>query len=170
MSGQASDIVVTQLRWRNGLTGCLLPFLVGICLLFGFAAVDPSLATSLAEGRRGWWIRVTEGATLGGINVPLALVTLYLAWEALRLGWRWADEIAAKATPEGLRLHRSVRVDAIAWSDIRDVSYVILGRGPSLLITLHDGSTCTVRGIDNVNQSAEQFAAYARHQAGVVDR
>ena len=83
-----------MLRWRTGAFGCLVPLLVLTTILFALAAVRPTLAAELAGQRGGALIGYTSAMTLGGVNVLLALFALYLAWEAFRFGWRWADEVA----------------------------------------------------------------------------
>jgi hypothetical protein len=146
--------------------GCLMPLLLITCLLFGGAALKPSLAADLAESRSGSLVGLTTGMTMGGINIPLALFALYLGWELFRFGWRWADGIAVRATASGLVPHGSTLLKPIAWHDIGDLSYALVGRAPSLVIKLRNGSTRTIRGIDNDNGAAEQFAAYARQLSG----
>ncbi|MCH4892228.1 hypothetical protein GO308_03760 [Sphingomonas sp. SFZ2018-12] len=162
MRKQSKESPLAVLRWRTGVIGCLVPVLAGACVLFALAAVDSSIADELADGRGGVWIRATSVAVIAGINVPLALLTLYLSWETFRFAWRWADEIAVEATSSGLRLHGSVFVKPLAWNEISDVSYGLVNRAPSLLIKLRNGSVKHVRGIDNDSGAAERFAALAR--------
>lgn len=153
-----------RLRWRTGAIGCLLPLLVLTTTLFAFAATRPSLAAELADERRGHLIAWTSSLSAAGINVPLALLALYLGWETIRLAWRWIDEIAVAATDRGLVPHRSLFMRPIAWAEIADVRFVRLGRAPSLLISLREGGSRSIRGVDNEGGAAEHFAASARRR------
>ena len=40
MNEKLSGPESVELRWRTGAIGCLLPIMVGVCVLFGFAAFD----------------------------------------------------------------------------------------------------------------------------------
>ena len=157
----------TALRWRTCVIGCLLPIMLIACLLFGIAAVKPSLAMELAESRRGGLIGLTTGMTFSGVNIPLVLFAIYLGWEVVRFAWRWADVIAVRATTWGLVPHGSTLLKPMPWREIDDVSYALVGRAPSLVIKLRNGTTRTIRGIDNDEGAAEKFAAHAR-QLGTV--
>ena len=153
---------VEQVRWRTGLIGCLFPFLAMATLLFAVAAFRPELVAELATERRGGWLEWTSAVTVAGINLPLALLALYLAWETFRFGWRWADEVALTAGTAGLVAHRSLLMRRIAWDELRDIRFVQLGRAPSLLIELRDGRSRAIRGVDNEDGAAERFAAAVR--------
>lgn len=160
---------VLRLRWRTGLIGCLLPIMICACGVFGFAAFDSSFAHELGEGRRGGLFRATQAVTVAGINIPLALITIYLCCETFRFAWRWADEIAIEMTPSGLRPHRSTLLRPLAWSEISDVSFMDVGRGASLVIRRRNGSTLIIRGVDNENSAAEKFAAHACRMGALAD-
>ncbi|WAC24395.1 hypothetical protein [Blastomonas sp. SL216] len=153
--------MVTELRWRTGLIAWLLPLMIVACVLFGFAAVDPSLAQDMADTRRGGILKLTQDMTLAGVNVPLAVLALYLAWEVFRSAWRWADQVAIRATPQGSTLLR-----AVPWSDISDVCYAKRGLDHRIVFTLNDGARRTIRGIDNRNDAGPKFAAFARERIG----
>ena len=158
--------MVTELRWRTGLIAWLLPLMIGTCVLLGFAAVDASLAQDMANTRRGGILKLTHDMTLAGVNVPLAVLALYLAWEVFRSAWRWADQVAIRAAPEGLVPHGSTLLRAVPWSDISDVSYVRRGLDHRIVFTLNDGARRTIRGIDNRNDAGPKFAAFARERIG----
>lgn len=159
---QPSPDPVVALRWRTGAIGCLIPLAAIVMLLFGIAAFRPSLAEDMADGRGGGWIDATAGLTVGGVHLPLALLSLYVAWEFVRLCWRLADETAVTATATGLVPHGSTLLKPMPWSDICDVSFAPVGRAPALVIRLRDGRQRAIRGVDNDGGAAEAFAAAAR--------
>ena len=155
-----------RLRWRTRAIGCLLPLLAVATVLFGIAAFSPALFDELAGGRRGQWIEWTSAVTVAGVNLPLALLTLYLLWETFRSAWRWADEVAVRITEEVIVPHGSLFMRPVPWSAIADVRVVQLPSAraltPALLIELRDGRRHRIKGIDNENAAAERFAAAAR--------
>lgn len=135
-------------------------------VLFGIAAFRPWLVDELANGRRGAWIEWTSAVTVAGVNLPLAVATLWLAWETFRSAWRWADEVAVTITNGGLVPHGSLFMARMKWSEISDVRLVRIPRGqrivPVLQIALRNGRSRMIRGIDNEDGAAERFAAAAR--------
>lgn len=153
---------VEQVRWRTGLIGWIFPLLVTTALLFGVAAFRPEMVAEAAAGRRGAMLAWTSAVTVAGVNLPLALFAFYLAWETFRFGWRWADEVALTAGPEGLVPHGSLLMRRIDWDEVCDIRFVQIGRAPSLLIELRNGRSRAIRGVDNEDGAAERFAAAAR--------
>jgi hypothetical protein len=158
------ELPVELLRWRTGALGCLLPLVVAATLLFAIAAIRPTLAADLADERRGALIGLTSGISVAGVNVPLALLALYLAWETFRFGWRWADQIAMAATDRELLPHASLFMKPISFSEVQDVRFITIGRAPSLLVVLRTGGSRTIRGVDNQEGAAERFAAAVRER------
>lgn len=153
---------MVRLRWRTGAIGCLFPLMVAATVLFGGAALRPSLAADLADERRGQLIAWTSELTMAGVNVPLALLACYLGWETFRFAWRWIDEIAVAATPEGLVPHGSLFMKPIAWRDVADIRFIMSGRAPGLLISLRDGRQRAIRGVDDEAGAADRFLEAAR--------
>ena len=133
-------------------------------MLFAAAAFRPALVAELVQQRRGALVEWSSAVTVAGINLPILLLALWLAWETVRFGWRWADEVALTAGPEGLVPHRSLYMRPMPWADVRDVRFVELGRAPSILVTLANGRTRAVRGVDNDDGAAERFAAAVRER------
>lgn len=135
-------------------------------VLFGIAAFRPSLVDGLVSGRRGVWIEWTSAVTVAGVNLPLAVATLWLAWETFRSAWRWADEVAVTITDVGLLPHGSLFMARMKWSEIGDIRLVQIPRGrmivPALQIALRNGRSRMIRGIDNEDGAADRFAAAAR--------
>jgi hypothetical protein len=130
------------------------------------AAFDMSFAVELAEGRaRGQYVAWTENMVEAGFHLPLALVGVYLLWEAIKIGWRWADQVAVSATPQGLVPHHSLLMKPIAWSDITDVRVDRSGPAPRLVISLTNGGSRAIRMIDDEGGGAESFAEAARQRA-----
>ena len=83
----------------------LVVLLILSSALIGLAAINPTLANDMQDSRHLGFIRLTHAVSFAGINVPLALLALYLSWEAFRFAWRLLDNVAVKATDWGLRLH-----------------------------------------------------------------
>lgn len=140
--------------------------------LFGLASLRPSLAADLGSQRRGALIAATEGATVGGVNVPLALLTLYLVWSLVQMAWRWSDVDAVVATEHGMLFHPTTRLRRVAWADVETVALATLLRAPSLMIHLRNGRTRSVRGIDAEHEGAAAFVAFAqsRIDRAIADR
>jgi hypothetical protein len=157
---------VTKLRWRTGALGCLLPVMVLATALFGLAALRPELVAEMADQRRGGWLAWTAAVTVAGVNLPVAAIALYLAWETFRFGWRWADQVAVTAGDFGLVPHRSTFLPPMPWAEIEDVRFVRIGRAPTLLVQLRGGRSRAIRGVDNEGEAAERFAAAARERVG----
>lgn len=168
---KAVSAEVVVVRWPTAMLGCMLPIVTFVVVLLGFAAVRPELAAQLAQQRDGALFGVFRGMEWQGVNIPLAGITLYMAWELWRFCWRWADVIAIRATPDGLAPHRSTGMHPLPWSEIADVSYHVARRGwrrvPTLTILLRDGSVKRIRGIANDAGEAE---AFARHCAERLER
>jgi hypothetical protein len=164
----ADDPLVLVVRWRTGAIGCLLPLLVAAAVLFGVAAFSPSLVEDLSHRHGGGFLRLTTGMDWGGVNVPVALLALYLAFETFRFGWRWADQYAVKATADGLVPHGSMFRRPMRWADIADVRFAVLpnarARVPALVIDLKGGRRLIIRGVDNADGQAERFAELVRKQ------
>ena len=159
-----------RLRWRTGTIGCLLPLLAFGTVLFGVAAFRPALVDRMASGRGGAFVEWTSAVTVSGVNLPLALLTIWLTWETFRLAWQWADQIAVRITEGGLEPHGSLYMRPMAWDRIADVRFVRLPAGwvttPTLLIDLRNGGQRKIRGVDNEDGAAERFAAAARARLG----
>lgn len=153
---------VAILRWRTGALGCLLPIMLLATMLFGVATVRPALSAELAEARGGALLRLGEEITLGGVNLLVALLTLYMAWTVVLFAWRWADEIAVTADRHGLTPHRSIRIKPLAWEEIADVALGKMGRASALIITLTDRRTRSIRGVEIEGEAADAFIARAR--------
>lgn len=157
-----------QLKWRSGLLGCLLPVLVFGAGLFGLAAIRPVLASELGDERRGAWIRITEAVSVGGVNLPLAALALYLAFEAFRFAWRWADEDAVWADATGLHFHGSLFRRSLGWDELRSVAARPRWRGRRQIVVLavetREGRTIEVAGVAEAD--AERFAAALSERLG----
>jgi hypothetical protein len=138
--------------------------MVGACVLLAYAAVDNSFAAELSDGRRGGLLRATRELAIAGINIPLAVAASYLFFETLRFLSRWADGVAIRATAFGLRPHRSTFLKPMRWNEVSRISFRDTGWSNSLVIRGRDGSTRTIRGVDNTDGAAEQFVAdVSRH-------
>ena len=161
----ADEARAATLRWRTGMIGCLLPLMLLATILFGLAAFRPALVAELAGQRRGGWLIWTQSVSWAGVNLPVAALALYLAWQTFRFGWRWADRVAVTADGFGLVPHRSTFLRPMAWAEIEDVRFVRLGRAPALLVRLRGGGARTIRGIDNEDGAAERFAEAARKRS-----
>jgi|DeeseametaMP0747_FD_contig_61_1156102_length_1998_multi_2_in_0_out_0_4 hypothetical protein len=164
MHEEPGGLANAEVRWRTRAIGRALPFMVFACILLGFAAFDASIIDELVNVRRGHVFALTQGATVAGINIPIFLLALYLAWEVFRFAWRWVDQVAIEATPVGLFPHRSTLMKPLKWGEVSDLSYKTIRRAPSLVIKLCDGSTRTIRGVENETGAAEKFAAHAREK------
>ena len=169
MREHLESLPASQLPWRTGLIGCLLPILIICCVTFGIAAFDHSLAQDIADSSRGSFLKWTEGMTVRGINIPILLLALYLAWETFRFGWRWADEIAVEATDVGLVPHRSTLMRPIPWREVYDVKFATDRKAHSLFIRLHDGSTKIIRGVSKDEITCEKFEAHVREKARMAE-
>ncbi|HYJ51775.1 MAG TPA: hypothetical protein VEW04_01245 [Allosphingosinicella sp.] len=156
-----------SLRWRTGGIGCLLPLFVVAVLYFGLFAVRPAMLHDAAQGhgRVAAWLWLAEGMEWGGFNLPVALIAVYLLFETGRYGWRWADEEAARLTPEALIPHASLFMRPMKWSEIAGVRFVqrpqLHAIQPCLEIALRNGRRRLIRGVDNEGGAAERFAAEA---------
>ena len=155
MDGEAT----LRLDWATKKIGCLLPAFVAGTGLFGLAALSADYAAELADGRRGALIRMTRAVSLGGVNVPLALVALYFAFETLRFAWRWADEEAVRTSAAGLHFHGSLFKRPVRWEELRAVRVARLMRGSTVVQVLEvetaAGGRIEVGGIDS--EEAERF-------------
>ena len=169
MPEHLESLPASQLPWRTGALGCIFPIMALACLTFGIAAFDSSVAQGLADTDRGSILKLTEEVTVRGVNVPLLLLTLYLAWETLRFGWRWADEIAVEATDLGLVPHRSTLIRPIPWREVYDVKFSTNRKAHSLFIRLHDGSTKIIRGVSKDEITCEKFEAHVREKARMAE-
>jgi hypothetical protein len=158
---QVTTVMAPSVRWRVGLIACVIPLMVGVCVLLGYAAFDEALLAEMSQSRRGSVLRATREMTIAGVNAPLALAALYLCFETWRLSWRWVDKVAIKATPFGLQPHRSTFLQPLLWREINSVTYHRVRWSNSLVIHKRDGSRRVIRGVDNTNGAAEQFATYA---------
>ena len=164
----AEDVERLQLRWRLGPTGCLVPLFVLAAAMFGAAALNADYAAELAEGRRGALIGITRAVSVGGVNLPLAAVTLYLAFESFRFAWRWADEYAVWADASGLRFHGSLFRPPMPWGELRSVGTATRLRGFSavtvLVVERTRGRRIEIGGIEP--EEAERFAGAVRERLG----
>ncbi|MHA6318685.1 hypothetical protein ACXYN8_13605 [Altererythrobacter sp. CAU 1778] len=166
MINTTTDVPKAELRWRGGALGFLLVCLLfGASALIGLAAIVPDLATDMQDSRHLGFIRLTHAVSFAGINLPLALLALYLLWEAFRFAWRLLDNVAVKATDWGLRLHRSTLQRSVAWEDVKQVTFKTVSRAPSLVILLKTGATQTIRGLENSDCAGEEFAVLANQLA-----
>jgi hypothetical protein len=156
---------VTTVRWKSSL-GCMLPVTAVVILFCVRIAVDENYAAGFADSWRGRWIADTAGMTLGGVNVPFALLVIWCCLIFAHSGWRWADEIAARATAAGIVPHPSTWRGICRWEEIADVAVRLDRRRlASLVIELKDGRARFIGPVENDDGSAERFAAYARRRA-----
>ena len=157
----AEDAERLRLRWRSSAIGCLLPLMAGAIALFGLAALSPTYAGELAEGRRGALIGMTKAVSVGGVNLPLAAVALYMAFETFRYAWRWADEDAAWTSPWGLHFHGSLFRRPVPWAELRAVRAATRFRGratvPVLVVETAAARRIEIGGI--ALEEAQRFAA-----------
>jgi hypothetical protein len=157
----AEGASVAVLRWRTRAIGCLLPLMMAAAVIFAAGALLPSVAASLSESGRGSWMGAA-GLTIGSVNLPMALFALAMSAEVIRQGWRWADEVAARATPAALVPHRSTFLRPIPWSEIRDVRIERTRHVASLVIVRRRGGTRTIRNIDDEDGAGDRFMEAAR--------
>ena len=148
--------------------GCLLPLLVSGVVLFGAAALSPDYAAELAAERRGALIGITQSVTLGGVNLPLAALALYLAFETFRFAWRWADEYAVWTSPAGLHFHGSLFRRPVPWAELRALRTEprFRGRNPVTVLVVEraDGRWTEVRGTEP--EETERFARAVAERLG----
>ena len=123
------------------------------------AAVRSSVAEQMSHARNGYLIKLTTQFTVGGVNVPLALFSLYMIVEFIRFGARWSDRVAVAATDFGLEFHWSTFVRPISWSEVQEVRFLIGYRSPLLIVQLKNGTNRIIRGINNDKGAAQDFAA-----------
>ena len=155
-------VAAPQLCWSTGAIVYTLLLLGGFSLIFGIAAVNPELAEDLGSAPAADLIALTAKGSVFGVNIPLLLLATYMAWETFRFGWRWADEVAIKATDWGLVPHGSTFIKPLAWTEIDDVRLVPIMRASALRLKMRDGSERFIRGLDNRDGAAERFAAFAQ--------
>jgi len=137
-------------------------------VLFGAAALSADHAAGLAEGRRSALIRATGAVSVAGVNLPLAALALYLAFETFRFAWRWADELAVWTSPAGLHFHGSLFRPPVPWAELRAVRSEPRWRGLNrvtvLVVERADGRGIEVAGIEP--EEAERFARAVGERTG----
>lgn len=154
------------LRFNSDI-GCVLPIVVFTALLFGFAAGHAERFTG--HSRFETLLAATSGLSVGRVNVAVLLLALYCVWSFFVMGTRWADEVAIRATGEGLRFHWTLlRRGAVPWSEVRGAELgtttVRLMTVPQVRVLLAD-RTVSLRAFEQEEGAAERFVAFVRTHA-----
>ncbi len=155
---------VERVRWRTGALGCVIPILIMATGLFATAAVRPSLAADLATERRGAWIALTQSVTVGGVNIPLALLALFLGYEIYRMARRWIDVDAVIATEDAILFHPTTRLRKLVWGDVESIRFAKVKSAPALIIDVARGRQHIVRGVDVDDEAATSFMSFAQNR------
>jgi hypothetical protein len=141
--------------------------MIGAMVLFGFAAFDADVLQDMAEsrGRGVGLIQAIQPMVVGGVNVPMLLVALWMGFEVFRFGWRWADQIALAATGPGIHFHGSTFHRSLPWEEVREVRFYLVHRNwvkvPTIEVTTVSGKRHRVQGVVNGSGEAERFAELA---------
>lgn len=134
-----------SLRWHTGRTGGLFLVCLVSAPVFGFAAVDPSVAGDMAEQRRGGFVMMGQAGEFNWIAAAIAVALVVMAiWK----GWRWADRVAVRADDHGIRFHRSTMLEALPWAEVQAVSYSPTRRSGSFAVITTAGDLLTIEPID----------------------
>lgn len=135
------------LHWHLGLIGFAFVLMLVSIPLFVVAAFVPSLASELAQQRRGAFLAWGQ---VGGFNGIAGAAAVICTGSAARAGWRWADEAAVRADAHGLSFHRSTARSPLAWSSARALAFV-RGRATGVLtVETIAGKAFTIRPVDPV--------------------
>jgi hypothetical protein len=156
------------LRFATDKIGCLLPILALSAILFAYAALtggDPA-----SHSRLDRFLVATRSLSLGRVNIPVLLIALYMAWGFFRMGMRWADVVAIRATEQGLLFHWTIlRRRSVAWSEVRwaEVGTKTLRafEVPEVRVFLTD-RVVGIGGFDDQEGAAERFVEVVRAHAG----
>lgn len=136
----------------------MLPLLGGCGAFFAWAAAAPGGLEP--DGRRAQLIEMANEMTLGGIAIPYLAIALALLWIFVKIGWRWADEVAVTVTEQGLRFHPTLLRRRLRWEELRDVRIRrdrrALGENRAVVFRLRDRSI-VVRPFEE--EGAEAFVA-----------
>ncbi len=145
----------STVRYR---TGCL-PFLVtiafGTSVLFAIATVRPSLVLDILEQRRAGWLAHTDELAILGVNIPVALIAIYMFYELGRSLRRIFDPRVLVSDEARVHFHPTERRKPIAWSEIREVSHVSMHLRSELRFKLQNGRGFRLRNCDECD--AERF-------------
>ncbi len=112
--------VADTLHFATGRIGCLLPLVGGCAVASAWWAGRPeSLDTN---GRWSGLVEALRPMMVGGYNVPLLLLALYLFWATFSASMQWADRVAVRAGEDGLHFHWTLlRRRHVPWTEVRDV-------------------------------------------------
>ena len=120
----------------------MLPVLGAAGAYFAWAAATPGGIEP--DGRRAGLVEMANEMTLGGVAVPYLAIALAMLWNFVRMGWRWADEVAVAVTEQGLRFHPTLLRRRIRWDELRDVRIRTgrrgRGRARAIVFRLRDRS------------------------------
>ena len=155
------------LRFNSDI-GCVLPLVVGTTLLFGFAAFHSDRFDG--HGRFDRLVAATSALSVGRVNVPILLLTLYFVWTFFVMGTRWADGVAARASAEGLCFHWTLlRRRTVPWSEVRGAelgtTVVRWTTVPQVRVQLADRIVAINAFEDAEPGAAERFVAFVEAHA-----
>jgi hypothetical protein len=159
------------LRFNSDI-GCFLPVIALTALFVGFAAARGDRFTGHSRFDR--LVAETAMFSVGRVNVVLLLFALYVVWGFFTMGARWADEVAIRATEQGLTFHWTLlRRGTVPWSEVRGAELgtttVRLMTVPQVVIRLAD-RVVAIRAFEDAEPgAAERLVAFIRAHAACAD-
>jgi hypothetical protein len=169
-SNEPSAPTAATLRFNSDI-GCFLPIVAFTAVLFGFAATHGDRFNG--HSRLDHLVAETAVFSVGRVNVVLLLLALYVVWSFFTMGARWAEEVAIRATQQGLTFHWTLlRGGTVPWSEVRGAELgtttVRLVTVPQLRVRLAD-RVVAIRAFEEEEGAAERLVAFIRAHAACAD-
>ncbi len=112
-----------QVPFDTGCLGCLLVVMAVGAAVFGIAAFDGAQFANLADSPSPRnWLGVLAPFRLGGVNIAVLVLAIYLVWEGIKLARRFVDMKAVWIDGETIRFHPTLRQKPVPLSAVLDVS------------------------------------------------